>query len=236
MQKLAVLRALLTANRNLLDVWRRAIELFDKLPKLPNIEVVDWGAAEQVTRAAGDVLGWRGCESWALWEAVLKPLGAEPQPEWTAGLLTRALAAAAQSAGKLATELTDGVAAKLVTDAGNLTKLIESREGEERELVGRLLAERARAAAAAVYADERAAATVVKVERHLGRELERALHLLGQLQAARLGRDEHVNDVLGGLLELTPPRDGVVAALAEARGFGPTLSSVPAVKGLRPEG
>jgi hypothetical protein len=93
-----------------------------------------------------------------------------------------------------------------------------------------MLAERARsrAAAAAVYADERAA-TVAKVERHLGRELERTLHLLQQLQAARLGRDERVGEVLGGVLELGVRRDGVVAALAEARGSGPTLTFTPGV-------
>jgi hypothetical protein len=93
------------------------------------------------------------------------------------------------------------------------------------------LAERARAAAAAVYADERAAATVAKVERHLGRELERTLHMLGQLQAARLGRDERVGEVLGGVLELDVRRDGVVAKLVEARGSGPPLWFIPAAEG-----
>jgi hypothetical protein len=206
------------------------------MPTLPTDGLVGWGAAEQVTRAAGDVLGWRACESWALWEAVLRPLGAQPQPESTAGLLTRALAAAAQTAGKLVEELTDGVAVKLVTDVDNLTELITTREAEERELVGRMLAERARGAAAALYADERAAATVAKVERHLGRELERALHLLHQLQSARQGRDERVGEVLGGVLELGVQRDGVVATLAEARGFGPPLSVVPASQELQPDG
>jgi hypothetical protein len=113
----------------------------------------------------------------------------------------------------------------------NLAALLATREGEERELVGRMLSDRARAAATAVYSDERAAATVAKVERHLGRELERALHLLHQLQAARLGRDEHVGEVLGEVLELTTPREGVVAALAEARGSGPPLRFTPMAEG-----
>jgi len=234
-QRLAVLRALLAANRSALDVRRRAVELFGELPSLPGIELVDWGAAEQITRAAGDVLGWRGCESLGRWAVVLKPLGAEPQPEWTAGLLTRALAAAAQTTGKSVQELTSGVAAMLITNTNNLTVLITTREAEERELVDRMLSERARAAAAAVYSDERAAATVAKVERHLGRELERTLHMLYGLQAARLGRDEHVGEVLGGVMELGVRRDVVVAALAEARGFGPPLSSVLAAQESRPE-
>jgi hypothetical protein len=225
-QRLAVLRALLIVNRCALDVRRRAVELIGVLQELPNNEVVDWGAAEQITRAAGDVLGWRACESWGRWKMILTPLGAEPQPEWTAGLLAKALAAAAQSAGKSVEALSNGVSNKLAADSENLVALITTREGEEHELVGRMLSERARAAAAAVYADERAAATVAKVERHLGRELERTLHLLHGLQAARLGRDEHVGEVLGGMLELSAQRDGVVAALAEARGSGPTLSSV----------
>jgi hypothetical protein len=72
---------------------------------------------------------------------------------------------------------------------------------------------------------------VAKVERHLGRELERALHLLHQLQAARLERDEHVGDVVGGVLELTARNDGVVAALAGARGSGPPLWFTPAAEG-----
>jgi hypothetical protein len=230
-QRLAVLRALLAANRSALGVRRRSVELLGILPTLPNIELVDWGAAEQVVHAAGDVLGWRACESWGRWEAVLKPLGVEPQPEWTAGLLTRALAAAAQTAGKPVEELTTGVAAKLAADIHNLTELISSREGEEHDLVGRMLAERARAAAAAVYADERASATVAKVERHLGRELERTLHLSHGMQAARRDREERVDKVLEEVLELTPPREGVVAALAEARGSGPPLWFTPAAEG-----
>jgi hypothetical protein len=36
---------------------------------------------------------------------ILRPLGAEPQPEWTTRLLTRALAAAAQITDKLVQEL-----------------------------------------------------------------------------------------------------------------------------------
>jgi hypothetical protein len=40
----------------------------------------------------------------------------------------------------------------------------------------------------------------VDVERHLGRELERALHRLPQLQAVRLEQDEGVDGVLGGVL------------------------------------
>jgi hypothetical protein len=228
-QRLAVLRALLAANRSALDVRRRAIELFDKLLTLPAGEVVDWGAAEQVTRAAGDVLGWRACESWGRWKMILTPLGAESQPEWTAGLLTRALAAAAQTTGRSVEELTDGVAVKLAADAENLPKLIEEREAEECALVNQMLAERARAAAAAVYADERAAATVAKVERHLGRELERTLHLLHGLQSARFERGEHVGEVLEGVLELTTPREGV-AVLTEGRGFGPPLSFTPAAE------
>jgi len=168
MRRLAVLRKLLAANRSSLDV-RRAIQLLGGLPTLQNNGVVDRGAAEQVTGAAGDVLGWRACESWGRWEAVLRLLGAEPRPEWTAGLPTRALAAAAQAVGKLMGELTAGVATMLATDVANLTESISVNETEECELVDRMLAERARAAAA-VYADERAAATVAKVERHLGRE------------------------------------------------------------------
>jgi hypothetical protein len=105
--------------------------------------------------------------------------------------------------------------------------LITTREGEEHELVGQMLADRARAAAAAVYADERAAATVAKVERHLGRELERTLHLLHGLQAVRRDRDERVGEVLEGVLELSPQREAVVVALAEARGFGPPLTFTP---------
>jgi hypothetical protein len=113
----------------------------------------------------------------------------------------------------------------------NLTELIATREGEERELVGRMPSERTRAAAAVVYADERAAATVAKAERHLGRELERMLHLLHGMQAARVERGERVGEVLGSVLELTPPRDGVVAALAEVRGCGPPLLLTPAAEG-----
>jgi hypothetical protein len=103
-----------------------------------------------------------------------------------------------------------------------------------RELVGRMPA--GRAAAAALYPDERAAATVAKVERHFGRELERALHLLHGMQAARRDREERVGEVLGGVLGLAPLRDGVVVALGEARGSGPPVWFTPAVQGLRPEG
>jgi hypothetical protein len=226
--RLAVLRALLAANRDSLDVRQRAIDLLDGLSKLPAGELVDWGAAEQVTRTAGDDLGWRGSENWGQWEVLLTSLGAEPQPEWSAGLLTRALAAAAESADQALAELTGGVTAKLVAEADNLTELIRQREGEECELVGRMLAERARAAAAALYADERVSATVAKVERHLGRELERTLHLLQGLQAVRRDRDDRVGDVFGEVLELTASANGMVA-LAETRGSGPTLSFVPAV-------
>jgi hypothetical protein len=62
-QRLAVLRALLAANGSSLDVRRRAVMLFGVLPTLPADEVLDWGAAEQVIQASGDVLGWRPCES-----------------------------------------------------------------------------------------------------------------------------------------------------------------------------
>ena len=72
---------------------------------------------------------------------------------------------------------------------------------------------------------------MAKVERHLGRELERTLHLLHGLQAARRVRDERVGEVLGGVQELDVQRDVVVAALAEARGFGPPLTSVTAAQG-----
>jgi hypothetical protein len=167
---------------------------------------------------------------------VLRPLGVEPQPEWTAGLLILALAAAAQTAGKKPEELTVCITAKIAADVNNLAELIASREGEERELVGRMLADRARAAAAAVYSDEQAAATVAKVERHLGRELERTLHMLQQLQAARLERGERVGEVLEGVLELGVQRDVVVAALAEARGSGPPLSLVPTAREMQPDG
>lgn len=220
--QLAVLRALLAANRGALDVRRRGIELLGDMPGLPADEVIDWGAAEHLIRTAGDALGWPAYEHWDRWEAVLKPLGAGPQPEWTAGLLTRALAAAAKTGGMLLAELIRDVGIKLAADADNLAELIVTREAEERELVGRMLAERARAAAAALYSDERAAATVAKVERHLGRELERALGLLHGLQAARQARDVRVGDVLGDVLELGARREGVVA-LVEARGFGPLL-------------
>jgi hypothetical protein len=130
-------------------------------------------------------------------------------------------------------ELTAGVTMKLVTDPDDLQELITTREGEERELIGQMLSDRARAAAAAVYAVERAAATVAKVERHLGRELERTVHLLHGMQAARLGRGEHVGEVLGGVLEVGVRREGVVAALAEARGSGPPVSFVPSAGGSR---
>ena len=81
---------------------------------------------------------------------MLEPLGAGPQPTGTAGLLRRALAAAAQTAGKSPMELSDGIGTKLVVDADKLTELIATREGEERELVAWMQAERGRAAAAAV--------------------------------------------------------------------------------------
>jgi hypothetical protein len=155
-------------------------------------------------------------------------------PEWTAGLLTRALAAAAETAGRTPAELSESLTPRLGADAESLASVITTREGEERELVARMLAERARAAAAAVYADERAAATVAKVERHLGRELERALHLLVQLQAVRRDRDDLGGEVLGGVIELAEQRDAVVPALVEARGSGPPLWSAPAAEEARP--
>jgi hypothetical protein len=52
----------------------------------------------------------------------------------------------------------------------------------------------------------------------------------------RLGRDERVGEVLGGVLELGVRRDGVVAALAEGRGSGPPLTLVPAAREMQPVG
>ena len=83
----------------------RRNRLIGMLVMLKDSEVLACGAAEHGTRAADDVLGWRASESWEYWGSILKPLGAEPQPEWTAGLLTRAMAAAAESAGKPLMEL-----------------------------------------------------------------------------------------------------------------------------------
>jgi hypothetical protein len=51
------------------------------------------------------------------------------------------------------------------------------------------------------------------------------------MHAARRDREEQVDEVLGGVLELGVRRDVVVAALAEARGFGPPVSFGPAVEG-----
>jgi hypothetical protein len=224
-QKLAVVRRLLTDTRNMLDVAQRAVELMRDLPTLPADTILDWGAAEQVVRTAGDVLGWMPFESWSRWEAVLKSLGAALQSEWTAGLLTRALAAAAESVGYDVTKMTVNIGETLVDEKNELATLIATREGEERELVAQMLGERARTAAAALYADERAMVTVTKVERHLGRELERVLKLLNGLQAARSEWNEPLGEVLGGVLALGG--QGEVPALAEERGFGPVLSLLP---------
>jgi hypothetical protein len=69
---------------------------------------------------------------------------------------------------------------------------------------------------------------VTKVERHLGRELERVLKLLRGLQEAPSVREERVGEVLGGVQELGGR--GEVMALAEERGFAPPLSLVPSCR------
>jgi hypothetical protein len=122
-----------------------------------------------------------------------------------------------------------------VSTTGYMIELIATREGEEQELVARMRGERARAAAAALYSDERAMATVAKVERHLSREVERALTLLRGLQAARRDRDEQLGEVTDGVIELGD-REREVLALAEGRGFGPALALMPSDRAVQAVG
>ena len=104
-----------------------------------------------------------------------------------AGLLRGALSAAATTAARDPTEFLPKVVARLAEHAAHVCEAIARREAEERDLVERMHADRVRAAAALVVADERLIASVAKGEGHLSQELARVVEMLECLKADRSG-------------------------------------------------
>ena len=190
-ERLAHCRASCNTNRGTVDGAAAAVAILGPARRMV-AGLPDWqltAAAAVIVRAASGLLGWSLFVPTNPWRKVVAALSVDP-PEgsaipWTPALLRQALDRAATDAGLRPPAFRGRVRTTVVAEATAARGRLAELERQERDLIDQMLADRARAAAAAAFADDRVLDRVARAEAHVSRELGRALGLLERVRAGR---------------------------------------------------
>lgn len=164
-----------------------------------------------LTSAIAQVAGWELDELAVRVKAVRAALGLDPDPllpppnGWTGELLRRVVTAAAGVVSVDPEKFCADVLAALAEEAAETDLLIAERESEQAELVNLMTADRERAVALRSLPPAGLSEQLVRVETHLGKQLDITLRQLDRLQARRRPAQPQMAVVVAGSGAALPP-------------------------------